>query len=379
VLYRYRLPALAGSILLLLLSFASIAQDNDPWAGYGVEASFISGKVFRHTKKFAAPLPDRVSTIDVNLLQHTAGEKDWQQRRHYPTLGLGLTYTGYGIDSIYGQTIGLYPVLELPIIRGKHLEWTFKLGLGVGYSSKYYRRYPDWDTLNNAVASNFNNYTMFATDLRYKINNQWAVSLGGNFSHMSDGAWRWPNLGVNVYGAHVAVRYYPVTDKPKRIKRELQPLKNRLLVQGRLGFSFNEYHAPDGPQYPIYTASALVSKRYASRNKAFAGVDYSYHPGMAAFLKVNEIMPGEENAQSWKSALFFGNEFLMGRFGLVLQMGFYVKDTYLKANTHYQKIGYNFYLIQNEKGPLKELVIYSMLKTHIKFAEFIEFGFGASF
>lgn len=341
-----------------------------------MEAAYVSGKIFKHSEKFKGPIPNYSQAIDINLLQQTRGNKLWQQRRNYPLVGIGITYTDYGMDSVYGKCIGAYPILQLPLVRGKKLEWTLRLGLGVGYVTRTYERVPTFDTINNAIGGHLNNFTMFATDLRYKINDQWAVSLGGNFSHISDGAWRQPNLGVNMYGGHVAVRYFPVSSKPERKNDVLLPQKNRWLLQARMGFSANEYAIADGPLYPIYVASVFASKRYASKNKAYAGLDYSYHPGITAFMRNNEISPGLEAQNSWKSAAFVGNEFLFGRLGLVLQVGFYLQQAYLRSHKYYQKLGYNFYLVQNEQGAVKELCVYTMLKTHRTQAEFIEFGVG---
>jgi len=363
--------------LLALLAIPAMAQDAPKGSGFGIELNQSVGRVLKHTKNFHAPVPSLSLATDLNFTFHTYGRCDWQVRRSYPVLGVGLTYTHYGLDSIYGQCIGLYPNIQIPLITGKKLEWTLRFGLGIGYVTRHYSRSPGGDTLNNAIGSHLNNFTLFNTDVRYHINDHWDFQLGANFSHISDGSFRQPNLGVNMYGAHMGVIYYPVTRCPKRITCELKPLKNRWLLQGRLGMSFVSYKPAGGPLYPVYMPSLYVSKRYASRNKAFLGIDYSYHRNVYAFLKNNEILPGKESANSWKSAVFIGNEFLMGRFGLVLQVGYYLKRAYLKEDPYYEKLGYNFYLIQHEHGGLKELSIYTMLKTHKVVAELIEFGISA--
>ncbi|MBS1585147.1 MAG: acyloxyacyl hydrolase [Bacteroidetes bacterium] len=353
------------------------AQEAKPWSGLGIELNQVAGKVFKHTSNFHAPVPSVSAATDLNFVFHTFGRKDWEQRRHYPVVGIGLTYTAYGLDSIYGRCFGIYPNLQVPVIKGKRLEWTIRFGLGIGYVTRHYSTFPRWDTLNNAIGSHINNFTMFATDLRYHVNDRWDVQIGANFSHISDGSFRQPNLGVNMYGGHLGFTYYPVARDVPRIVRNLQPLKNRWEIQARLGMSFNSYKPNGGPLYPVYLASLYTSKRYASRNKAFLGIDYSYHKSVYAFLKNNEIFPGQEAAHAWKSGLFVGNEFLLGRFGLVLQVGYYLKRAYLKEDPYYEKLGYNFYLIEHEKGPLKELSLYSMLKTHKVVAELIEFGISA--
>lgn len=356
------------------------AQNKQPWTGFGIEANMLYGKVFKHTPKFKLPIPDHSTAFDLNFTLQTYGKKDWEQRRHFPMVGVGITYTNYGIDSIYGRCIGIYPNLQLPIVRGNKLEWTVRIGMGMGYITRDYQRAPVWDTLNNAIGSKIDNFTIFMTDLRYHVNEHLDIQLGGNFTHVSNASFQQPNLGINMYGAHIGIRYFPVTSKPEPIMRDLEPLKSRWLTQVRAGLAFDGYAAPNGPVYPVYMASLFESIRWHSNNKVFVGIDYSYHTAIYAFLRNNEVGVGSEAQHSWKSAVFAGNEFLFGRVGLVLQLGYYIKEAYLKADVpYYEKLGGNLYLVQKEKGALKELCLSAFLKAHQTDAELVEFGIGAGF
>lgn len=365
--------------LSIVLWMANPAAAQDKWAGMGVEGNFIAGKIYPHSKKFPKQLPDMVKGYELNALFQTYGKKDWHQRRRYPLVGFGFMFTDYGIDSVYGKCLSIYPNLQLPILSYKNFEWTFKASFGLGYITRPYERSPSFDTLNKAIGSGFNNFSLFATDFRYRVNKHLDVQLGGSFFHVSNAAFRTPNLGINTYGAHIGLRYFPTNSQPEKIKRELEPMKNRWLAQVRLGFAAREALAPDGPMYPIYIVSAFASKRYWSKNKALIGLDYSYHTNMYTFLRNNEILPGKEKANSWKSAVIVGNEFLYGRVGVLFQLGFYIKNYYLPEDFFYQKLGGNLYLVQEEKGALKELSLSILLKTHKFEAELVEVGIGAGF
>jgi len=376
----YKPFLLSFSCCVLLLCGQAKAQTDVAGAGFGIEMNGVEGKVFKHTKKFKLPIPDHSTALDLNLVWHTYGKKDWQQRLNYPTVGFGFTYVNYGIDSVYGRAFGFYPNLTIPIIHGNKLEWTIRMGFGLGFISKHYDRYPNWDTLNNALSSQINNFSIFMTDLRYHINKHWDVQLGANFFHISNATYHVPNLGINMYGAHVGIRYFPVTSQPQKIVRNLTPLKNRWLVQGRFSMALTQSGAYGGPLYHVYLASLYASKRWNSVNKMFAGVDYSYHQDIYAFLRNNEIDVGTEKQHSWKSAVFVGNEFGIGHVGIILQVGFYIKQAALEAITpYYEKLGMHYYIIQKEKGPLKELFLSALLKTHLTEAELAEFGVGFGF
>lgn len=372
---RFLLP----SILFIGITGFTYAQNNPGLAGYGVEANYAYGKVFKHSKRIKAPIPDHSTSFELNFIQQTDGRKDWHIRRKYPLVGFGIAFTDYNSKDVLGKCISIYPNLQLPIIRGKHVEWTFRAAFGIGYATKRFERYANWDTLNNAIASHINNYSTFATDFRYHIDQHIDIQVGGMFSHISDACLRQPNRGINLYGVRIGIRYFPATRTPEKIYRKLSPLKNRWLLQARIGLGGEELTIPDGPIYPIYIGSLFMSKRYASKNKVFAGIDYSYHTSMYAFLRTHEIDPGNEKANSWKSALFAGNEFLIGRVGIVLQVGYYLKQNYIKRDRVYEKLGGNFYILQNEKGMLKELALSVLLKTHKAEAEFAELGLCAGF
>jgi hypothetical protein len=295
-------------------------------------------------------------------------------------VGVGITYTNYGIDSVYGRLFSLYPNVVLPLISGKKLEWTIRIGDGIGYTTRDYSRYKPFDTLNNAIGSKINDYFSFMTDLRYHINTHWDVQLGANFSHYSDASYHQPNLGVNLYGAHLGIKYFPVSSSPKRIVKDLKPLTNRWLFQFRLTMAEDESNAPLGPTYPVYLAAGYVSKRWISKNKAFAGFDYSYHTMIYAYMRNNNFgPPGTEREQSYKSAVFAGNEFLLGRVGAVLLVGYYLHQAYQTQGKVYEKIGGNLYLVKKEHGPIKEFFLCAFLKTHLSVAELAEFGFGMGF
>ena len=367
-------------LLVLIVAHTCVAQDARPWEGFDIEANGFAGKVIKHTPKFHLPLPAITTGIDINFQYKAFGRKDWEQRRKFPVIGVAVAYTDYGIDSVYGRCFSIYPNLLIPLITGNKIDWTIRIGDGMGYVTNRYSRSGPSDTLNNAIGSHINDYASFMMDLRYHANTHWDVQAGVNFSHISDASFHQPNLGINLVGAHIGVKYFPVTSCPTCRKRELKPLKNRWLGEFRLTMAYDASNAPNGPAYPVYLATGFVSKRWLSKNKVFAGLDYSYHTQIYAYLRNNGfVAQGTEREHSYKSAVFLGNEFLLGRVGIVLQAGYYLHQAFLEQGKVYEKLGGNLYLVQREKGPIKEFYLCAFLKTHLSVAELAEFGFGMGF
>jgi hypothetical protein len=368
-------------VVCFLFPLICTAQEESSWAGFGIEANAFAGKVIKHTVKFHLPVPDLSTGVDLNLLLKTNGRKEWQQRRRYPVIGVGITYTNYGNDSIYGRCFSIYPNITIPIITWKKLEWTMRIGDGIGYVTRAYSRTPYLDTINNAIGSRVNDYFSFLSDIRYRINKHWDVQAGVNFSHISDASFHQPNLGVNLAGEHIGIRYFPSTSSPKHIQRELKPLKDRWLVQFRATMGFNSSGAPLGPLYPVYLGTAYMSKRWISKNKLIVGFDYSYSEQIYSYLRNNIGLgvQGSENWNAFKTSVFAGNEFLLGRVGAVLQFGYYLHQKFDIQEKYYEKIGGNLYLVKREHGPVKEFFLCGYLEAHLAVAEFAEFGFGMGF
>ena len=380
----FLLPSMSRLFVLIFcccIAFPAVAQEQGALQGFGVEANMMVGRIVKHTRKFTAPIPSVSSALDLNFIWQTYGKKDWQQRRKYPLIGVGITYTDYGLNQVFGNCVGIYPNLQVPLIRRKNVEWTFRFGDGLGYVTRKYQASAPFDTLNNAIGSHLNDFAIFMTDVRFHIDQHWHMQFGANFTHISDADFHQPNLGVNMAGVHFGLQYFPVTCRPKPITRELPKLSDRWLIEFRYGMSFKEARAPKigDPTEPAYIGTAYVSRRWWGKNKLFAGADYAYHKDVYEFLVNYLVDYGHEKAHSWDGAFFVGNEFLEGRVGLVTQLGVYYHQTYLKFDPFYEKIGANFYLVKNEHGPVKEVFLSAMLLTHEITAEYAEFGVGAGF
>lgn len=362
--------------LAIIFFFLSLQLQIHAQSGFGLEVNYMGGKILRHTARFSAPVPAYSQAVEANLIWQTNGKKAWQQRRHFPVWGLGLMRSDYGNKEVLGYTLAAYPNLEFHLIEGARLEWTVRAGYGFSYQSRPYRRAPEWDTLNNAIGGHLNNFTMLSADLRYKCSNKLEVQAGLNFSHSSNAAYQQPNLGMNMYGGHIGLRYFPHGKVQARPETAADKLPNRFLAQARLGLAFTQMGTTAGPLYTARLVSLYGSYRYHSDNKILLGADYSYHNSIYAFLRNNEILPGEERKHSWKGAVFAGHEWIFGSFGILAQIGVYYHQAYLKQMPFYQKIGGHIYLLKAEQGAVKELFLYGILKTHLSQAELAEFGIG---
>ncbi len=367
-------------VALLLTGIAAMGQDTSiAPSAFGVEVNAIGGKIIRHSEKFPTDVPSFSVATDVNFVWQTTGKKDWHQRRGFPVVGVGLTLTDYRSKHIFGRCAGVYPNLQVPIIRWDNWEWTCRMGVGLAYVTGKYKLTSDLDTLNTAISSHLNAFPVFATDLRYRLNSHLDLQGGLTFTHISNALFREPNLGVNMLGGHVGVRYFPRTSRPALHRSTLQPLPNRWLLDVRGAISHKVARATGDPILPAYVGAVSVSRRWKSKNKVFAGIDAAYHKDVYAFLITYGVEYGQEKQHSWDGGFFLGNEFMVGRVGILGIVGTYYRQTFLDFDPVYEKLGIKYYLRNSESGPFRELYLSAMLNTHGIVAEYSEFGLGVAF
>ncbi|WP_345082103.1 acyloxyacyl hydrolase [Nemorincola caseinilytica] len=347
--------------------------------GVGLEVNLISGRIIRHSASFTAPVPAMSYALDVNIVWQSYGQKPWQQPLGYPLYGAGITLTDYRSPRIFGKCAGIYPYVQIPLVRVGQFEWTFRFGVGVAYVTKRYSLGPDIDTINTAVSTHVNAFACLYTDLRYRLNEQLDLQAGGNLTHISNALYREPNLGVNMVGAHVGIRYFPGTSSPDRIMRKMPPVRKRWLAEARVGISHKEARAEGSPVKAAYIGALSVSRRVNGHNKVFAGIDAAYHKDVLAFLINYGIEIGHEKKHSWDGGFFVGDEFIVGRLGLMAAVGVYYRQTFLDFDPIYQRMGGKYYILTRERGPVKELFLSALLNTHGVVAEYAEFGMGVSF
>lgn len=376
----YRLGSFVLLVVILLNPLLSLSQYSSTYGGVGYEVNMALGKIIKHSVKFTAPVPDYSTSIDINLVFKPTGNKPWHIQCGYPVTGVGILFTDYNSPNIFGRSIGVYPNLQVPIIRRSSLEWTLRFGLGAAYVNKIHQRFPSPDSINTAVSTHINALAVFVSDIRYHVNDNWDFQAGFSFSHISNALYREPNLGVNMCGIHIGARYFPKTHLKK-----IQPCslnansKNRLLVEVRGGIAHKEARAVGNPVKPAYIGALSLTKRMWCRNKFIIGADIAYHKEVYAFLKNYGVEYGKEKQHSWDGGIFVGHEYIIGRVGLIAMVGAYYRQTFLDFDPVYQKMGAKYYLLNKEKGLGKELFLSALLNTHGVVAEYAEFGLGMSF
>jgi hypothetical protein len=332
-LFSNRICTLVAPVML----FVSIAR-----AQSMLSIATTQGKILKHSTKLNYDPPAYSYGIELQYLVQTSGKRYWQQAFGNPLVGLSLLTNQYQ-DSILGNTYALAPTIQFSLLRWRRLQLHTRLSAGPSIATRYWQRKNFADTFANYLGSALNMYGQVQVGIQFAPTDRVQCVAGIALNHVSNGAIRKPNLGVNLVGYHAAVRYAvsrPTTymKLPKASRR-----KDTWGLDLRYAMAYAEYGDGNGPLLPFYYGALLGNYTLRDKHRLFFGVDYEYSTKQQYFLTLtNQDVRNVWSASSLWAAVM-GNEFLLGKFSIPVQLGFYLNNRQWRSKTYYQKFGVMYY------------------------------------
>ena len=288
---------------------------------------------------------------------HTDGRKLWQQLWGYPIWGFGL-YQGFLLNDYdeLGNPFAAYMFIDLPLKRYK--KWSLNYEMGFGLATNWNRH----DLLENnyyyPIGSTNTVFIDASLNATFFLGRNFNLTTGLVYTHFSNGAVRLPNLGVNMVGAKVELKYI-FKERPEFLKQAVpEYLKEwewiALLAPSMRQVGFT-YIAEDGDtlatafDYGILSFSTTFNRQISYKIKFGVGTDISYNaaygadtvmvngqPQKAPFETIDKILVG----------IYPSFELVLGRLSMIAQPGIYIYqkevEGYETAQT-YQRIGVKYH------------------------------------
>lgn len=216
----------------------------------------------------------RYAGYSAQVLKQTTGKKDWEKLFNYPQYGIGV----YGFDFLDNKKMGspfaVYAIYSSKIKEWNKLKWYYSANLGISFNSNPF----DYDAAyyNTSVGSKTNMYISLGTGLYYEIGKHFDVGLNLKFNHLSNGAMKIPNKGLNAVAPQVSLVYYPERVNPvkdeniaSKIKKyntwEVSVFGGKKNVFYR-GDNRDDIRLYDGFDYSVYGAEAFYMRQYSAKS-----------------------------------------------------------------------------------------------------------------
>jgi len=367
-------------LLFILLAFLPAlvlpAQDSLPRKMLRPDAIGLQGHfgfLIAHRNMMDHLVKRHLPAVELDLCWGTNGEREWSRAYGNPDWGISIWHVWLGNPEQLGMGTAVNPYINFPLKRSTSL----RVGWGVGWITK------PFDAIDNhkniAVGSHLNGTFNLRLLNEFSISRRLFGQVSIGISHFSNGAFRIPNLGLNIPTLGLGIFY----DKSKRPNCAMSicpgPLPSdttapyifkrwTVYAIGTLGA--NEEDQPDGPLRPAYGLLISAMKQTERKHRWGAGVDVMYSEANRIRLKRHgENVSEAENVQLGMKVCY---ELVVGRLSLPVEAGGYVLSRYGGNGSIYNRWGLRY--LHSDR-----LMMQLSLKSHLVVADYWELGAGYRF
>ena len=347
------------SFLFFFITNQLIGQMNDAGFEFRSKIGFLAAHrgVMAHLPKETA------KALEFTYFIHTNGKKAWHVKYRYPTIGSTLFIGSVGNKELLGNYVGVYGFSELPMIKYKNYEMSFRIACGLGYNNKIY------DPINNpknvAVSTHFNAMMNFAVKSTYRMKNH-SVTAGIDLTHFSNAAFKVPNYGINM--PYLSLGYAYAFRKAQPIEPIEMKFQKRIELSAMGIYSMKEVMPIGGKRYPVYAINIAARRFFNHKAGMEVDLDIISKQAIMAYLPYTQ----KTQLSIIQVGLYMAYLVPFDKFHFVFGMGTYLRDKYKPEDFLYHRIGCRY---QFRNGLMANFT----LKTHFARADYMELGLGYTF
>ncbi len=364
-------------ILLLLFVFIinitiSQAQTIDRKIKYKnvfIETKIHYGFIIKHHKKIEHLQGRHFSAFEINSGIQTFGTNKWDKLYNYPRIGYVFWYSDLGRSPYLGSAYAFYPYMNFHIINKKKFFFNFRFGMGLGYLSKKFDQHTNYK--NIAIGSHLNAAISLLFETRWKINQQLSLSSGIGLTHFSNGAFKTPNLGINIPTFNIGASWFILKKQADKIETNLPPLNKKFEFNSFLSFGFKEMYPPLHKKYFTCSYSGILFNTKNHKKKYGLGLDLFYNTGNLYVLDLSSNN-FNSNISIIRIGISLAYEIRYNNLSFLIQTGPYIRSKDKSDGTIYTRIGIRYAVSDHWFLNLS-------LKTHFAKADNIECGLGYKF
>ena len=352
----------------ILLEAQEIHQNS-----FWLSANAHYGFAIAHSPSMAYLVDGHCPGAELSICKTTSGEKQWQRAYNNPEIGISALYLYLSNPSQLGFGLSLHPYVNFPLIKKNRFGLNFKAAVSTGYLSKIFD--PVINFKNSAIGSHFNGFVNLKLNVNHALGKNYRLEYGIGLSHFSNGAFKMPNLGINIPTFNIGLGYrLPENSNTTHFN---DTSINAMAGSNKLEITFiaagfkAQVQPPGGTNYAAFTISSSLDWKASQKHRFLVGAELGYNGGNIERLKVDTIFITKKS-QMLQSGIKIGYALRIGNLELPAEFGFYT-HTLLKSNgAYFHRIGVRYYFSNN-------LIANFTLKTHWAVADYWECGIGYVF
>ncbi|PWH86126.1 hypothetical protein DIT68_06105 [Brumimicrobium oceani] len=328
---------------------------------YGVSLSPQAGFLLPHRATMAHLTVGHSAGFRVGAVIQTNGEKQWHHDFNFPSIELGIFYHDLGNKDVLGSTFGFSAGIYLPYFKSNGWSFGNNVSYGLAWVSKKYDLVEN--PKNNAIGSNLNTITNVGFRLEKQFSKN-SIALEVGMMHLSNGAYKLPNLGVNLpfFGFNFTHFIQPLKFNASATDNFIGLPINAWSFHTLLIGSIKQVYPTGGSTYGVGALTNYL--QYSVKGKCIieAGVDAIYNESIVKYNKGNH-----GRGKNFQIGLYGAYVLPIHKMQLVFAMGRYVLNPLDPAGQWYHKCGARFRLAERLWGNFT-------IKAHWAKADYFEYG-----
>ena len=288
-------------------------------------------------------------TLNIN----TNGKKAHHKAYLWPTYGLTLNINNSGNSTNIGNIYSTYGFVSLPLTKNKYpLE--FKIGLGLAWVENTFDIQNNFQSL--AIGSHLNANVILRFEKEFKIHDNQMMSIGAGLNHVSNAAFKTPNLGLNFLALHLGYQL-GIAHQPKDTNNTSCYNKGSYFMLFNSS-AFKENSTPFLSKFYINETTLQYGYRKGLKSSFITGTDIIINPSLIEFT-----------GKKLQIGCFAGHLLHLDQLKIGFLFGTYMYNKKDNSEFLYTKIFTEYDL--NDK-----LTARLVLKSHFAKADFFSLGIG---
>lgn len=325
----------------------------------GIQLSSKYGFLLPHRSTMGHLLQGHTKFIEAGAVFQMEGKQHWHHHFNMPTVSFMFNYMDFGNREVLGQGFGVQIATYLPYFRKKGWSFGSRLGAGIGYVTKKFDQLEN--PKNNAIGSNIN----ALVTVGFKVEKQFkkdALAVEINMSHLSNGAYKLPNLGLNLPMLGIQYTHYFDDLIYADLNSDAPILGKKWDWFTQLIVSTKQIYPTGGSNYGIISLTNFVHYNHGLKCKVEMGIDAIYNQSI-----IRDV-PGDYGAEkNIQFGAYMGYVLPVNHIEFLVGMGRYIYNPLDPKGMWYHKLGSRIRLTERLQANI-------VIKAHWAKADYFEYG-----
>lgn len=355
---------------LIYLPVSPAYAQMHPEKDFILSAQAHYGFIMSHRNNMAHLIKGHIYGGELNYVFRTSGNKPWQQLYKYPDFGVCLLHLDLANPEQLGTLEALYAYTNLRLNKlSNKVNLNLRLGSGLGFLTKPFDRIKNHK--NNAIGSHLNGFVNIRLSASYMLSDSWGINTGVGLTHISNGAMKTPNLGLNMATVNLGAGYVfgnkCITYKTDSLSPCIKTWKFSII--GVTGVK--ELETPGGSKYMAFGLQTIAYKTLNYKNKLGGGIEFTYNNSTRREW-LNDSISNPSFTDMLQVGSKFTYAFVLHRVSFPVEFGVYIFKKQHTNGMFFHRIGTR-YMIN------KHWIANITLLTHFAKADYFEGGLGYEF